>query len=270
MVVPGFFATLGIPLLAGREFTASDRAGAPNVAIVSDALARRDFTGESPLGQRVKYQGKWWTIVGVVGDVHYQKLTRDLEPTIYTPSAQRGGWSLQLLIRSVGDPSALSAPVRAAIHEVEPQTTIVAMDDMRELIRRSTSEERYRTLLISLFGGLAILLAAIGMYGVTARAVARRTREVGIRLALGATAGRVVRLLVGHTLVGVIAGVGVGLLGAVATARFLTPFLFGIDIVDPLTYVGIVLLLALVSAVASWIPARRAARLEVAGVLRGE
>ena len=270
MVLPGFFATLGIPLLAGRDFTADDRAGAPNVAIVSDALVRRDFPGESPLDKRVKYQGKWWTIIGVVGDVHFQKLTRDLEPTIYTASAQRGGWSLQLLIRSAGDPTSLSAPVRAAIHEVEPRTTIVAMDDMRELIRRSSSEERYRTLLTTVFGALAILLAAVGMYGVTARAVARRTREVGIRLALGATTGGVVRLLVGHTLVGVIVGVGVGLLGALATGRFLAPFLFGIDAVDPTTYAGIVALLALASAVASWLPARRAGRLEVAGVLRGD
>jgi ABC-type antimicrobial peptide transport system permease subunit len=144
------------------------------------------------------------------------------------------------------------------------------MDDMRALIRRSSSEERYRTLLISLFGALAILLAAIGMYGVTARAVARRTREVGIRLALGATAGRVVRLLVGHTLTGVVTGVAMGLFGSLVAARFLSPFLFGVDAMDPATYAGILALLALVSAVASWLPARRAGRLEVAGVLRGE
>lgn len=270
IVVPGFFATLGIPLLAGRDFTVSDRAGAPNVAIVSDALARRDFPGESPLDKRVKYQGRWWTIVGVVGDVHYQKLTRDLEPTIYTPPAQRGGWSLQLLIRAVGEPASLTAALRAAIHEVEPRTTVVAMDDMRELIRRSSSEERYRTLLIALFGAFAIVLAAVGMYGVTVRAVARRTREVGIRLALGATAGRVVRLLVGSTLAGVIVGVGGGLLASLVASRFLAPFLFGIDATDPATYASIVALLALISVVASWVPARRAGRLEVAGVLRGE
>ena len=270
MVVPGFFATLGIPVRAGREFAATDRTGAPNVAIVSDALARRDFPGESPLGKRLKYQGQWWTIVGVVGDVHFLKLTRDVEATIYTPSAQRGTWSLQPLIRTVGDPTSLSAPVRAAIHDVEPRATLVAINDMRELIRRSSSEERYRTLLISLFGTLAILLAAIGMYGVTARAVARRTREVGIRLALGAPTGRVVRLLVGHTLAGVVAGVAMGVLGALVAARFLSPFLFGIDAMDPVTYAGIVALLALVSAVASWLPARRAGLLEVAGVLRGE
>ncbi|HKW48515.1 MAG TPA: FtsX-like permease family protein, partial [Gemmatimonadaceae bacterium] len=270
MVVPGFFATLGIPVRAGREFDAGDRAGAPNVAIVSDALARRDFPNESPLGKRVKYQRSWWTIVGVVGDVHYQKLTRDVEPTIYTPSAQRGTWSLQILIRSAGDPAALSAPVRGAIQEVESRATIVAMDDMLELIRRSSLEERYRTLLVSLFGGMAILLAAIGIYGVTARAVSRRTREVGIRLALGATGERVVRLLVGQTLVGVVAGVVIGVLAALAASRLLSPFLFGIDAIDPATYAWMVALLALVSAVASWLPARRAGRLEVAGVLRGE
>ncbi|HKW12274.1 MAG TPA: ABC transporter permease [Gemmatimonadaceae bacterium] len=270
IVVPGFFATLGIPLLGGREFSASDRAGAPDVAIVSDALARRDFSGESPLGKRVKFQSKWWMIVGIVGDVHYQRLTRDLEPTIYTSPAQRGGWSLQLLVRTAGDPTSLSSLVRAAIHDVEPRATVIAQDDMRTLIRRSSVDERYRTLLITLFGMLAILLAAIGIYGVTARAVARRTREVGIRLALGATTVRVVRLLVGHTLAGVAAGVAVGLIGALVVGRFLSPFLFGVDAMDPVTYAGIVSLLAIVSGAASWLPARRAGRLDVAGVLRGE
>jgi predicted lysophospholipase L1 biosynthesis ABC-type transport system permease subunit len=270
MVVPGFFATLGIPLLAGREFTADDRAGAPNVVIVSDALARRDFPGESPLGQRVKFQGQWRTIVGVVGDVHYQKLSRDVEATIYAPPAQRGSWSLQVLIRSAAEPTALAGPVRAVIHDVEPRATVISENDMRELIRRSSVEERYRTLLISLFGVLAVLLASIGIYGVTARAVARRTREVGIRLALGATSAGVVRLLVWHTLTGVIGGLVLGLLGGVFAGKLLSPFLFGVEATDPTTYGAMVGLLTFVSVLASWLPARRAGRLEVAGVLRGE
>jgi len=270
MVVPGFFATLGIPLLAGREFTADDRAGAPNVVIVSDALARRDFPGESPLGQRVKFQGQWRTIVGVVGDVHYQKLSRDVEATIYAPPAQRGSWSLQVLIRSAAEPTALARSVRAVIHDVEPRATVISENDMRELIRRSSVEERYRTLLISLFGVLAVLLASIGIYGVTARAVARRTREVGIRLALGATSAGVVRLLVWHTLTGVIGGLVLGLLGGVFAGKLLSPFLFGVEATDPTTYGAMVGLLTFVSVLASWLPARRAGRLEVAGVLRGE
>jgi len=270
LVVPGFFSTLGIPLLAGREFTAADRGGAPNVVIVSDALARRDFPGESPLGQRVKYQGQWRTIVGVVGDVHFQKLSRDVEPTIYAPPSQRGSWNLQVLIRTAGEPMSLTASVRSAIHEIEPRATVIAQNDMQELIRRSSVEERYRTLLISLFGVLAVLLASIGMYGVTARAVARRTREVGIRLALGSTGAGVVRLLVSHTLVGVVVGVCAGLLGGVAAGRLLSPFLFGVGASDPVTHVAIVVVLACVSVLASWLPARRAGRLEVAGVLRGE
>lgn len=269
-VIPGFFATLGIPLRAGREFTSADRGGAPRVAVVSEALARRDFPDGSPLGKRVRYQGEWWTIVGIVGDVHYQKLSRDVEPSIYTPAAQRGSWSLQLLVRTVGSPMLVAAPVRSAIHDLEPRATVTARDEMTELIRRSAVDERYRAVLTSLFGVLAMMLAAIGMYGVTARAVARRTREVGIRLALGATASNVVRLLVGHTLVGVGAGVAAGLIGAFAVSRLLAPFLFGVSAADPLTYGGIVLFLAVLSIAASWIPARRAGRLEVAGILRGE
>ena len=270
IVLPGFFQTLGIPLLAGRDFSPADRADAPRVVVVSEALARRDFPTTSPLGKRVKYQGEWRTIVGIVGDVHFQKLSRDLEPTIYAPAAQRRNWSMQLLVRAAVEPTTLSGPIRAMIRDVEPRATVISQNDMRESIRRSSADERYRALLISLFGALAVLLAAIGMYGVTARAVARRTREVGIRLALGATAGGVVRLLVANTLAGVSVGIALGLLAAVAAGRLLSPFLFGVDAMDPLTYAAIVTLLTVVSIAASWLPARHAGRLQVAGVLRGE
>jgi predicted lysophospholipase L1 biosynthesis ABC-type transport system permease subunit len=216
------------------------------------------------------FQRQWRTIVGVVADVHLQKLSRNVEPTIYTPAAQRGSGSLQILLRYAGSSRNLEGAIRRAVSDVEARATVTGVDTMADLIRRSAGDERYRALLTSLFGVLAVCLASIGMYGVTARAVARRTREVGIRLALGATGGRVIRLLVSHTLVGVIIGLLIGMVGAGIATRFLAPFLFGVTATDPATYLGIAGLLVGASVLASWLPARRAGRLPVAGVLRGE
>jgi predicted permease len=266
-VMPDVFTTLGIPLLAGRALTDADRGGAPNVVVVSEALARRDFPGGSPIGRRVKYQGAWRTIVGVVGDVRFQRLTKEVEATIYAPFAQRQDWGLSLLVRTTGDAARLAPNVRRALAGAEPELTLTDVDAMPTLMQRSYAEERYRTMLISLFGVLAALLAAVGMYGVTSRAVARRTREAGIRLALGATAWSVVRQHVGFTLSGVGIGVALGLGAAALAGRALTPFLFGVTAGDPLTYAAIVLLLAVVSVAASIGPARRASRVDIARTL---
>jgi predicted permease len=270
IVVPGYFATLGIPLLAGRDFSAADRGDTPEVAIVSEALARRDFPTESPLGKRVLFHDRWRTIVGVVGDVHLQKLSRVLEPSIYTPAAQNGTATMEALVRTAGDPSKLTGTVRATVRRTEPRAALWTLDQMSDLMERSFADERYRTMLIALFGVVAVILAAVGMYGVTARAAARRQHEIGIRLALGATSGSVVRLVIGQTLAGVAVGVAIGLLGAFATGPLLSPFLFGVHAMDAVTYTGIVAFLVCVSLTASWLPARRAGRRELAEVLREE
>jgi predicted permease len=269
-VAPGYFAALGIPLLAGRDFRADDRGGATDVAVVSEALARRDFRAGSPLGRRVYFQGKWRTVVGVVGDVHDERLTRDAQPTIYTPFAQRDNWTRAFLVRTATDPAALAPAVRRALPAVDARLSVANVDEMDELLRRSFAEERYRAALVSLFGVLSVVLAAVGMYGVTARAVAGRARETGIRLALGATAWTVARSLAGFTLAGVALGVALGLLAGAAAARALAPFLFGVTPGDPATFASVLALLATVSVVASLIPARRAGRIEVMRVLRGE
>jgi predicted permease len=271
VVVPGYFATIGIPLLEGREFTNDDRAGAAYTAVVSEALARRDFPNESAIGKEVRYQGQWRRIVGVVGDVRFEKLSKDVQPTIYTPFVQRGGRSsLAILVRTTGEPTAITPMVRSVIADVDSRIVLRYVNSMSKYIRDSFAQERYRTTLVSIFGALAALLAAVGMYGVTARAVARRTREVAIRVALGATEATVVRQLVGGTITGASIGVVIGLVVAAATTRFLTPFLFGVRASDPVTYAGILGLLAVVSLTATWLPARRVNRLEVANVLRSE
>jgi putative ABC transport system permease protein len=270
VVFAGYFAAMGIPLLAGREFTPDDRSGAPNVVVVSEALARRDFPAASPLGKRVRYQGQWWTIAGIVGDVRYQNLTKELEPAMYTAFGQRRNWSTAMVIRTVRRPDAIVPDVRRVLDEHDRRLTLTSATPMSELIRRSFAEERYRAALMSLFGALAAVLAAVGMYGVTARSVARRAREVGIRIALGATEWAIVRQVVGSTLVGLVLGVALGLVGAALAARVLSPLLFGVSATDPAAYVAIVLLLAATGVVASWIPARRAGRIPPATVLRAE
>src|SRR5262249_10721604 len=150
VTIPGYFATVGIQLKEGRDFEDADRAEAPKVAIVSSSLARRDFPGQSAIGKRVKYQGQWRTIVGVVEDVHLQRLSKDVQATIYTPVAQRGSWVLSLLIRTAGDPSVLEPQVRKIVGELAPPTTTQRLETMSTMLSRSFAEERYRALLVSL------------------------------------------------------------------------------------------------------------------------
>jgi predicted permease len=273
-VAPGYFATLGVPLLAGRDFREADRAGAPSVAVVSATLARRYFPDGSPVGRRVRILGESRTIVGVVGDVRHERLTSGAEPVLYMPLGQRDVWTLTLVVRAArgrpSDAAELAYSARRALADVDPRLVVTTATTMDVLLRRSFAEERYRTTLLSLFGALAALLAAVGTYGVSSRAVARRARETGIRLALGATPAAVVRQLVGGTLSGVALGVVAGLVGAAVATRALTPFLFGVRATDPATYVGVVTLLALVSMGASWLPARRAGRVAVVPMLRAE
>jgi putative ABC transport system permease protein len=269
VVLPNYFATLGIPLRAGRSFDAADDAGAPPVAIVSEAMARRDWPDASPIGKRVRYRGAWRTVVGVVGDVKSRSLSADVEATVYAvfPQVSQG---MSFVVRTRADAPAMAPVVRATLAEVNPDAAVTTIDTMSDLLARSFAEERYRTFLIVLFGVLAAVLAAVGMYGVTSRAVNRRTREVGIRMALGASARSVSGLIVAQTLVGVAAGVILGVVAALIVTRLLTPFLFGVSATDPLTYAGILGLLGVVAVVASWVPARRAGRVAPAMVLRSD
>jgi putative ABC transport system permease protein len=204
-----------------------------------------------------------------VGDTKTNSLSRENLATIYTPFAQRSQ-RLTLMIRTRGDPAALVSAVRNALHVAAPLLPMTGADVVQDRIRQSFAEERFRTILIDAFGGIAALLSAIGMFGVTARAVARRTREIGIRVALGASSASVLRMIVGHTLTAVSVGVLVGLGASVATGRLLEPYMFGVSARDPITYASIIGLLAAVSVVASWIPARRAGRVQPAVVLRGD
>ncbi len=270
-VTTGYFRAMEIPLLAGRTFTEADDAGAPLVAVISEAGARRDWPGESPLGGKLRIQGSWRTVIGIVADVKYRKLRSADEATVYLPAAQEplDQWT-PLLVRSRGEGGAVVPAIRAALHDVAPSVVVVGADAMPALIRQSYADERYRTTLVSVFGLMAVVLAAVGLYGVTSRAVSGRMREVGIRVALGATAFSVTRLMVSVTAVSAAVGAGLGVAVALAATRVLAPYLFGVSSADPATYLAILVLLGAVGVAASWVPARRAGRVAPAIILRGE
>lgn len=270
VVMPGYFRTMGIPLLAGRALGDEDRVGSEPVVVISESMAKRDWPGEIALGKHVKHQGVWRTVVGIVGDVKYRELSADDEATLYAPYTQRAQASLALMVRTRVPPATETAPVKAAILDLAPGAMIRRVDIMSELVRRSFASERFRTLLVSLFGALAALLAGVGLYGVTARAVGQRRREVAIRVALGASGPSVVGLIVRSTLAGVATGIAAGILIAAGAAQWAAPLLYGVGARDPAIYLSIAAGLITISAAASWIPARRAARVQPATVLRGE
>ena len=268
-VMPGFLETLGVPLIAGRMFDASDGAKSEPVAIVSETAARRDFGDKNPLGRRVKHQNQWRRIVGVVADTKYRGLGRESEATIYIPFDQyTAGWP-RFIVRG---PAArtIEPAFRSMLRELEPRAMLTKTATLPDLIEKSYAAERYRTVIIAVFGAMASLLAAVGLYGVSVRAATRRNREIGIRLALGSTGGRVVRLLVGDAMRGVALGLAAGVPAALIAARLVRPYLFRVTPVDPASFGFVGALLVAVTVLASFIPARLAGRANPAVVLRGD
>jgi predicted permease len=275
-VTPGFFAAYGTALRAGRDFDPRDRAGAPNVVIVNEAFVRKYLDGGYPVGQvihRAGFPGRprmEATVVGVVADTAYRSLREPLPPIMYTPFAQlpEAERAAGLAVRvSTGSPLRVRNTLAARLQEVDPAMSLT-FRPLSGQLHAALTQERLIAMLAAFFGGLALLLAAIGLYGVTSYAVARRRSEIGIRMALGADAAHVVRLVAGRTALlvalGVIAG---GALSFWAT-RLVSAMLFGLQPRDPATFVGAALVLAVVSALATWVPARRAARIDPARVLR--
>jgi putative ABC transport system permease protein len=270
-VWPGYYETMGIPLLAGRALSESDGPDDPPVMVISENIARRYWPNESPVGAKLQgYGGNDITIVGVVGNVKRNRLGVEPDPVFYTSLRQRPAPDVRLVIRTAGEPGAFLSSMRNVVHAVDDRVPVTDLATMDDLITKSASEERYRTLLMILFGGLACLLAAVGVFGVVARAVALRTREFGIRIALGAESrGLMRRELRGSLRIGLV-GTGIGLLVAVWIARLLSQFLFGVMAWDPVTYGAVALILIVVSLAASYLPARRVTRVDPVEVLRTE
>ena len=272
----GYFTTMGIPLLAGRDFTAQDTAAALKVAIVSERIARQYFPGSTgqALGQRVRLDDRpdWLTVVGVVADVRQRGLDQDVKPMIYAPFQQdRSGFVryVSFVVRTA-TPTGVVEGIRAEIHRAAPDLPIQSTVTMDEALAASVAQPRFRTVLLGLFATAAMLIATCGLYGLMAYAVTQRRREIGVRMALGATRRDVLRLVLTRALRIVAAGLIAGLAGAAAVTRLLRTFLFGVTPTDPLVFTIVTLLLLAVGLMAAWLPARRAARIDPWSALRAE
>jgi predicted permease len=266
-----YFKALGIPLLRGRWFNAQDTPSSPRVTVISDALARRHFVGADPIGRRIRFGGQSLDIIGVVGDVKYRGLQRENEPTFYQLESQaQRGEDMWLLVRMSGNAESLTATVRAEIRSLDPGVPVDRIGTMAGALSESIALSRFRSFLMAVFAITALLLAAIGIYGVVAYSVARRTREIGVRMALGATPSGVIALIVRQGSRPVVVGMALGLAGAFALTRALEGMLFGVTASDPLTFAGGTVALSAVAVVACLVPALRASRIDPLMALRHE
>ena len=272
----GYFTTMGIPLLAGRDFTARDAADAPKVAIVSERIVRECFPAgpAGALGRRVRLDehGDWLTVVGVVADIRQRGLDQDVKPMIYAPFQQdRTGFiRFASFVVRTSTPGTVVEGVRAEIRRAAPELPIESTLTMDEAVAKSVAQPRFRMLLLALFAIAATLIATCGIYGLMAYAVTQRRREIGVRMALGADRGDVLRLVLARALRIVIAGLIVGLAGAAGVTRVLQSFLFGVTPTDPIAFTIVTLLLIVVGLMAAWLPARRATRIDPWAALRAE
>jgi putative ABC transport system permease protein len=279
MISDAFFRTLGVPILSGRAFDERDKDGAPEVVIINDTLAKKYFAGVDPIGRRFKVGGPerpiapnnpWMTVVGVVGDVKYSGLDAAPEPTYYLPFHQNTWRGQYVVVRASGDPRTLSNAIRGVVASLDKDIPVALMKTMDELMTESVAPPRFRTVLVSLFAVVGVLLAAIGIYGVMSYAVAERTHELGVRIALGADRASVLRLVLGESVTLAAIGIAVGLAGAFAATRLIQGLLFGVTSTDAATFIAISALLATTALVASYVPARRAMRVDPMIALRYE
>jgi putative ABC transport system permease protein len=274
-VMPGFFSTLGIPLLKGRDFTDGDHAQATRVIVVSESLARRYWPNEDPIGKRIKESDPgdpWLTVVGVVGEVKYRGIPQNptADPDVYFSLPQYPSGNLSLAIRASGDPNALIAPARRVLQSLDPDLPAYGVVTMEEQVARQTTQSRFSAWLLGVFGVFALALAAVGIYSVMSYAVAQRSREIGIRMAMGARGADVMKMVLGQGMKLALSGVALGLGAALSLTQLMKKLLFGVTAADPLTYVVIALLLAAIALLACYLPARRATKVHPLVALRYE
>jgi len=274
MVTPGYFSTMGISLVSGRDFTDRDGSGAPVVAIVNQEFAKRYFPNENPVGKRIELGWEQDTaatggnmtlggeIVGVVGDVKRRGLSDEVYPETYASYMQPTFSSFSVVVRSTADPATVMAAIRSQVRELDRDLPLTDLRQLAEVVSASVSRPRFYTMILGVFAAIALVLAAVGIYGVISYAVSMRTRELGIRIALGATGRQVSRLVLRQGVSLAFAGVVVGGVGAFWLSRLLTKLLFGVSASDPLTFFGVAALLTGIAALACYVPARRAARVD--------
>jgi predicted permease len=273
LVSPGYFRTLGVPLLEGRDFTPADGRGADvRVAIVSRTMARRFWPDRSPLHQWLRIGERAYEIVAVVGNVKHRELLESdtADPDVYFPLLQLPAQAFSVMARTEGALDPAIGAVRAAVRELDASVPIFAVQAGSELLAQQTSRERFGAALLGAFGVVALALTMVGIYGVTAYAVSRQTRQVGIRMALGATRADVLRLVMSAGLTFIVAGIALGTAAAFALTRLLESFIYGVSATDPLTFTAAAVLLAVVALLACFIPAARATRIDPVVALRSE
>ncbi len=266
-----YFRSLGISLVRGRLPDARDGPEGRPVAVVDRAMARRYWGHDDPIGDRISFDGtRWYTIVGIVGDVRTESLDRPGYPHAYLSYRQSPRHGMALTLRTDGDPAALAGPVRAAVGDIDPTLPVYSVHTMREIVATSILGPRFDVVTLGAFAGLALLLALIGIYGVLSYAVTRRLRELGIRMVLGADRGATLRYVLRLGMIPVLTGIAIGLVGALLSVRVLSGLLYGVAPLDPVTFLLVPAALAAVAALACWIPARRATRVDPIHALRNE
>ena len=271
-VTPGFLQTIGIPLVRGRDFTRADTETSPKVVIINQTMADQFWKGQDAIGRRFKFFGDqdYSTVVGVAKNAKYNGVQEQPLPFIYLPLKQNFAPAATLHVCAAGDASRLAGPVRAAIRELDPTLTLFNVRTLEDQIQQSLQPQKMNVILLTTFGTLALLLAAIGLYGVASYAVAQRTREIGVRMALGAQPASVLTLVLGNGMVLVAIGLGVGLVASYLVAGAMSALVVGINPHDPLTFVATPALLAIIALLASYVPARRATRIDPLLALRTE
>jgi putative ABC transport system permease protein len=270
-----YFNAMGIPLRNGRAFTLQDARSPSESVIVNEAFEKHYFPGQSTVGKRIRLmargaEARWQTVVGVVSDVRQSGLAGDIMPEVYSPELEDVGGELSFVIRATGEPANLISAVRRVVAEVEPNQALHNVMTMEQRLANTTTSRRLNTVLLGSFAGLALLLAVVGIYGVMSYAVTQRTREIGVRIALGASSKEIIKLIVGQGAllvgIGVVIGLGVAALGT----RLLANLLFGVSAFDPVTFVGVTALLAATAFLACYLPARRATKVDPMVALRQE
>jgi putative ABC transport system permease protein len=274
-VSPGYFHLLGIPLVHGRFFTDQDNENAPQVAIVNDAFARTWWPNDNPVGKRVKLSGlstatSWTTVVGVIADARTESLEEADIPQIYKCLFQRTDEELALFLRGQLDPARIPDEARVAVQSINPELPVFGAATLTDVVSGSLSQRRFSMEMVFLFALTALLLAGLGIYGTISYLVSERTHEIGIRLALGAKRGEIMRMILRQGLALAVAGAALGLVGALIVSHLMAGLLYGVSPTDPLTFVGVTFVLTAVALAASYIPAMRAMRVNPLVALRYE